>query len=75
MPNTEEYLIIGKVLSADLDAHGNLHIILKNSNQYWAQTATKHLRQLQSQIIKAEIKTWKPTATKKQTPTEKNTTT
>lgn len=53
-----EFLIIGKVLSADLDVDGQLHITLKNSNQFWAEIAVKHLRQLQGQIIKAEIKTW-----------------
>ena len=69
---SDTFLVIGKVLSADLDAAGNLHIILRNSDQFWAQIATKHLRQLQGQIIKAEIKTWQPTTTAKLT-TEKNT--
>jgi hypothetical protein len=61
-----EFLVIGKVLSVDLDFDGNLHIILQNSNQFWAEIAAKHLRQLQGQIIKAEIKTWKPTTATKQ---------
>jgi hypothetical protein len=68
-----EFLVIGKVLSADLDADGTLHITLKNSNQFWAEIATKRLRQLQGQIIKAEIKTWQPTTATAKQSTEKNT--
>jgi len=68
-----EFLVIGKVLSVDLDFEGNLHIILKNSNQFWAEIAAKHLRQLQGQIIKAEIKTWQQTIAIAKQSTEKNT--
>jgi len=62
MSNTE-FVIIGKILSADIDGEGSLHIILKNSNAYWAEYATKHLRGLTNQIIKADIKKWQQTTT------------
>jgi hypothetical protein len=60
MPNTEECLIIGKILSADIDIDGNLHLTLKNSNTYWTEHAVKHLRKLTNQIIEANIKKWHP---------------
>ncbi|MCL1977436.1 MAG: hypothetical protein LBH74_02010 [Nitrososphaerota archaeon] len=46
-----------------IDGEGSLHIILKNSNAYWAEYATKHLRGLTNQIIKADIKKWQQTTT------------
>ncbi|MCL2360101.1 hypothetical protein [Candidatus Bathycorpusculum sp.] len=58
MPD-REFLIIGKVISADLDAEGNLHLTLKNSNRFWAETAVRQLRQLKGQVLEAEVKTWK----------------
>ncbi|MDR0493224.1 MAG: hypothetical protein LBH74_06280 [Nitrososphaerota archaeon] len=58
MPD-REFLIIGKVISADLDAEGNLHLTLKNSNRFWAETAVRQLRQLKGQVLEAEVKAWK----------------
>jgi len=55
-----KFKIIGKVIAADLDAEGNIHITLKNSNQYWAEYATKHLRNFTGHIIEADIKKWNP---------------
>jgi hypothetical protein len=57
------FLVIGKVLSADLDSEGNLHITLRNSNQFWAEIAAKHMRQLKGQIITVDIKAWQPSQT------------
>ncbi len=59
MQNSNEFRIIGKVLAADLDAEGNLHITLKNSNAFWAETATNRLRQLKGQVLKLDVKEWK----------------
>jgi hypothetical protein len=58
MSENKEFRIIGKILSADLDAEGNLHITLKNSNSFWANTAANRLRQLQGRVIKVDIKEW-----------------
>jgi hypothetical protein len=52
------FRIIGKVIAADLDGEGNLHLILRHSNQYWSEYAAKHLRELTNQIIEAEIRKW-----------------
>jgi hypothetical protein len=52
------FRIIGKVLAVDLDAEGNLHLILRHSNQYWSEHAAKHLRELINQIIEVEVKKW-----------------
>jgi hypothetical protein len=52
------FRIIGKVIAVDLDGEGNLHLILRHSNQYWSEHATKHLRELIHQIIEAEVKKW-----------------
>ena len=57
MPD-KEFRIIGKVISADLDAEGNLHITLKNSNQFWAETATNQLRQLKGRVVKIDVTEW-----------------
>ncbi|MFA5571997.1 MAG: hypothetical protein GX799_05340 [Crenarchaeota archaeon] len=59
MPENSDFRIIGKVISADLNAEGNLHITLKNSNQFWAETATRRLHQLKGKVIKTEINEWK----------------
>lgn len=60
MPDTE-FVIIGKILSADLDAEGHLHLTLKNSSPFWAEIAANRLRQSKNQIIQATIREWKQT--------------
>lgn len=40
------FMILGKLLEADLDTEGNLHVILRNSDEFWAETAARYLRQL-----------------------------
>jgi len=54
------FRIIGKVVAVDLDGEGNLHLILRHSNQYWSEHAAKHLRELTNQIIEIEVKKWTP---------------
>ena len=66
MQETNDFLVIGKVLAADLDAEGNLHILLKNSNSFWAETAAKRLRQLEGRVIKLDIKEWETSTAKKE---------
>lgn len=56
-----EFRIIGKIISADLDADGNLHIILKNSNQFWAETATNQLRKSKGLVLKFDVREWQNT--------------
>ena len=58
MQNTNEFRIIGKILEADLDAEGNLHVMLKNSNAFWAETAANKLRQLRGRVLKIDVKEW-----------------
>jgi len=60
MQDTNEFRIIGKVLDADLDGEGNLHISLKNSNAFWAETAASKLRFLKGRVIKLDVKEWEP---------------
>ena len=60
MQDTTEFRIIGKIIDADLDAEGNLHITLKNSNTFWAETAVKNLRKLKGRVLKLDIKEWEP---------------
>jgi hypothetical protein len=55
------FRIIGKVIAVDLDGEGNLHLILRHSNQYWSEYAAKHLRELDHQIIEVDVKKWCPT--------------
>ena len=55
-----KFRLIGKVIAVDLDAEGNLHLILRSSNQYWSEYAAKRLRELSNQIIETEVKKWKP---------------
>jgi len=61
------FVVIGKILWADLDVEGNLHLTLRNSNQFWAEIAANRLRQIQNQIIQATIKEWQPSQTTTET--------
>jgi len=58
-----KFRIIGKVIAANLDAEGNLHLILRNSNQYWSEHATKQLRAFTNKTIETEVKKWNPNNT------------
>lgn len=71
MQNTNEFMVIGKVLAADLDAEGNLHVTLKNSNIFWAETAVKRLRQLEGRVVKLDINEWELSPAKKISPEKK----
>lgn len=59
MQSIDEFRIIGKILEADLDADGRLHLTLKNSNAFWAETAVRCLRQLKGQVLKLDVNVWK----------------
>jgi hypothetical protein len=71
MQDTNEFRIIGKILAGDLDAEGNLHVTLKNSNTFWAETAVKNLRQLKGRVLKLDIKEWEPKQPKREDPEDK----
>jgi len=71
MQDTNEFRIIGKIIAGDLDAEGNLHVILKNSNTFWAETAVKNLRQLKGRVLKLDIKEWEPKQPKREGPEDK----
>ena len=71
MQDTNEFRIIGKILDADLDAEGNLHVTLKNSNAFWAETAVKNLRKLKGRVLKLDVKEWEPKQPKKEDPEDK----
>jgi hypothetical protein len=58
-----KFRIIGKVIAVDLDVEGNLHLTLRNSNQYWSEHAAKQLRKYTNQIIEIEAKKWTPNNT------------
>jgi len=71
MQDTNEFRIIGKILDADLDAEGNLHVTLKNSNAFWAETAVKNLRKLKGRVLKLDVKEWALMQPKKEDPEDK----
>lgn len=71
MQDTNEFRIIGKMLYADLDAEGNLHVTLKNSNAFWAETAVKNLRKLKGRVLKLDVKEWELMQPKKEDPEDK----
>jgi len=52
------YRIVGKLLSADLDAEGNLHIVLKGSSRIWVEASARYLRQLNGKILKFDVRRW-----------------
>jgi len=54
------FRIIGKVIDADLDAEGQVHLTLKNSNMFWAETAVRRLRQLKGRVLKLDVAEWEP---------------
>jgi hypothetical protein len=64
--NAKEFRIIGKVLAADLDAEGNLHVALRNSNAFWAETAANRLRQLKGRVLKLDVNEWEPKQPRKE---------
>lgn len=72
MQDTYGFRIIGKVLAADLDAEGNLHVALKNSNAFWAETAANRLRQLKGRVLKLDVNEWAPKQPKKEDSEEKD---
>lgn len=62
MKDANVFRIIGKVLEVDLDAEGQLHLTLKNSNAFWAETAVRRLRQLKGRVLKLDVAEWEPKA-------------
>jgi hypothetical protein len=52
------FRVIGKVIDANLDGEGNLNLTLRNSNEFWAETAVKRLRELKGQVLKFDIAEW-----------------
>lgn len=72
MQDMNEFRIIGKILEADLDADGQLHLTLKNSNSFWAETAVRRLRQLKGQVLKLDVNEWKPKQRREEDPEKDN---
>jgi hypothetical protein len=70
--DNSEFRIIGKIIDADLDAEGNLHVTLKNSNRFWAETAVKNLRRVRGRVLKIDAKEWELNPPKKEDPEDKN---
>ena len=54
------FRIIGKVIDVDLDGEGQLHLTLKNSSVFWAETAVRRLRQLKGRVLKFDAAEWEP---------------
>ncbi|MCW4008792.1 MAG: hypothetical protein NWF09_08930 [Candidatus Bathyarchaeota archaeon] len=38
------FRLYGRVLAAELDAEGNIHIILENKNEYWTRKTIQYLK-------------------------------
>jgi len=57
--NGEFYMIIGKVIYGGLDAEGNIHLVLKNSNKDWAELAVKFLKSVEGCVVKVRIAPWR----------------
>ena len=53
------YRIVGKLLSADIDGEGNLHIILRGSDKFWVETSARYLRQLNGEVLKFDVRRWR----------------
>jgi len=54
----EFYMIVGKVVYGGLDGEGNVHIILKNSSQTWAELAARFLKSVEGKVVKVKVSLW-----------------
>lgn len=54
-----EYVIIGKVVYGDLDAEGNVHLILKNSSRDWAELAARFLKSFEGRVARVKVSPWR----------------
>jgi len=52
------YMIVGKVIYGGLDAEGNVHIVLKNSSQTWAELAARFLKSVEGKVVKVRVSLW-----------------
>jgi len=52
------YVIVGKVVYAGLDGEGNLHLVLKNSSQTWAELAVRYLKSVENRVVKVAVSLW-----------------
>ena len=52
------YMIVGKVVYSGLDAEGNVHLILTNSNQFWAELAARFLKSIEGHVVKVKVSLW-----------------
>jgi hypothetical protein len=53
------YMIVGKVVYSGLDAEGNVHLVLRNSNPVWAERAVAFLRTVEGRVVKLKVSMWK----------------
>jgi|GEM_PF-3575239 len=56
----EEYpvRVVGRLLSADLDGEGTVHIILGKDDPNWAATAVRMLRLYTGRVVVVGVRPW-----------------
>ena len=52
------YMIVGKVVYGGLDGEGNIHIVLKNNSQTWAELAARFLKFVEGKVVKVKVSLW-----------------
>lgn len=55
----EDYVIVGKVVYGGLDCEGNVHIVIRNSDPWWAEMAVRFLRSLEGRVVKVKVSEWR----------------
>jgi len=57
--NLGAFRVVGKLVWAGLDCEGNLHIVLRNSDRFWAEAAVQFLRQVERRVLKLDVDEWR----------------
>jgi hypothetical protein len=59
MSDDDFYMIVGKVIYSGLDAEGNVHLVLKNSDSAWAEAAVRFLKSVEGRVVKVNVSLWR----------------
>ena len=52
--------VVGRLLSADLDGEGRIHIVVGKDDPEWTATAVKMLRLYSGKLIVLGVRAWLP---------------
>ena len=55
----EDYIIVGKVVYSGLDCEGNVHIVIRNNDPWWAEMAVRFLGSLEGHVVRVRVSKWK----------------